>query len=178
MSLDLAISRRSGPSERGTNPAPCLDVLQLFGLTRLQVGLWSAAILVILGLGTAVADAMVETDAERLEEVSRVLSRPDANGRIDGLLAWADPSREPVYVTVGRGRRRIDDGADLSDALHEALAPLDHDGSVEIVQNEVNVQGETGTVSIGARTDGERVDVTLTLHREGQGWLLSGVRAY
>ena len=153
-------------------------MLQLFGLTRLQVGLWSAAILVILGLGTAVADAMVETDVERLEEVSRVLSRPDANGRIDGLLAWADPSREPVYVTIGRGRRRIDDGADLSDALHEALAPLDHSGAVEILQDEVNVQGETGTVSIGARSGGARVDVTLTLRREGQGWLLSGVRAY
>lgn len=152
--------------------------MELFGLTRAQVALWSFAIVTTLALGTAVADAMVETDVERLDEVARVLSRPDAASRIDGLLAWADPAREPVYVSAGRSHVRVDDGADLPDALHDALAPLDHDGPLEILQDDVSVNGETGTVSLGARVEGERVDVTLTLRREGQGWLLAGVRAY
>ncbi len=152
--------------------------MELFGLTRAQVALWSVAILATLALGTAVADAMVETDVERLDEVARVLARDQANSRVDGLLAWADPSREPVYVSARHAHYRIDDGAELSDALHEALAPLDRDGAIEIVQDDVSVRGETGTVSVGARVDGERVDVTLTLRREGQGWLLSGVRSY
>jgi hypothetical protein len=152
--------------------------MELFGLTRAQVALWSFAILTTLALGTAVADAMVETDAERLEEVARVLSRPDPGSRVDGLLAWADPAREPVYVSAGRSHVRIDDGAELADALHDALAPLDREGALEILQDDVSVRGETGTVSLGARIEGERVDVTLTLRREGQGWLLAGVRSY
>lgn len=152
--------------------------MELFGLTRAQVALWSVAILTTLALGTAVADAMVETDAERLEEVSRVLSRDHAGSRVDGLLAWADPAREPVYISVGRSHYRVDASDRLPDALHEALAALDHQGPMELVQNDVSVNGETGTVSVAARIEGERVDVTLTLRREGQGWLLSGVRAY
>lgn len=152
--------------------------MELFGLTRLQVGLWTAAILTTLVLGTAVADAMVETDVERLEEVSRVLTQSTPDRRVDGLLAWAEPAREPVYLSAGRDHRRIDDGGDLPAALHDVLAPLDEDGALEILQDEVAVNGETGTVSVGARVDGDRVDVTLTLRREGQGWLLSGVRVY
>ncbi len=152
--------------------------MELFGLTRAQVALWSSALLVTLALGTAVADAMVETDTERLEEVARVLTLDGADRRVDGLLAWAAPSREPVYVSAGRAHWRIDDEAALPDVLHDALEPLDRDGHVEIVQDEVDVRGETGTVSVGARVDGERVHVTLTLRREGQGWLLSGVRTY
>jgi len=151
-----------------------MDVL---GLGRAQLALWSVTIVLVVALGAAAADAMVETDAERLDEVARVLRRPDPDARIDGLLAWADPSREPVYVSAHRTHVRVEDAADLSPALHDALDALT-EGSVEIVQNEVSVRGETGTVSVGARVDGQRVDVTLTLRREGQGWLLSDVRAY
>ncbi|MFO0684582.1 MAG: hypothetical protein U0234_21180 [Sandaracinus sp.] len=152
--------------------------MELFGLTRSQIALWSLTALAVLGLGTAVADAMVETDAERLGEVARVVEQGAPSARVDGLLAWADPAREPVYLTHGRTRYRIDDGADLPDALHDVLAPLDREGAVDVVQDDVSVEGETGTVAIGARVDGERVDVRLTLRREGQGWLLSGVSAY
>lgn len=152
--------------------------MELFGLTRAQVALWSFALLATLALGTAAADAMVETDVERLDEVAAVLTRPDADSRVDGLLAWADPAREPVYVSAGRSHYRVDDGADLPDALHEALGPLGQSGPLEVLQDDVSVRGETGTVALGARIDGERVDVTLTLRREGQGWLLAGVRAY
>jgi hypothetical protein len=152
--------------------------MQLFGLTRAQIALWSFALLCTLALGTAVADAMVETDAERLEEVARVLSRHDPGSRVDGLLAWADAEREPVYLTSGRTHYRVDDQADLPGALSDVLAPLARSGELDVLQDEVTVNGETGTVALGARVDGERVDVTLTLRREGQGWLLSGVRAF
>lgn len=152
--------------------------MELFGLSRSQIALWSLALGLTLVLGTAAADAMVETDTERLEEVGRVLARESAGGRVDGLLAWAAPSREPVYVSAGRAHWRVDDDAELPDVLHEALAPLDDGRDVEVVQDEVSVRGETGTVAVATRVDGERVDVTLTLRREGQGWLLSGVRAF
>lgn len=152
--------------------------MALFGLTRSQIAVWSFALAVTLVLGTAVADAMVETDTERLEEVARVLSHEGSGRRVDGLLAWAAPSREPVYVSAGHAHWRVDDEGELPDVLHQALAPLDEGSDVEILQDEVSVRGETGTVAVGARVDGERMDLTLTLRREGQGWLLSGVRAF
>jgi hypothetical protein len=174
----LTITGENAQAHVGTEAALPSIVMELFGLSRAQVALWSFAILVTLALGTAVADAMVETDVERLEEVGRVLGRTDQNSRIDGLLAWADPEREPVYVSAGRAHHRIDGDGDLSGALREVLEPLDHHGALAILQDDVEIHGETGTVSIGARVDGDRVDVTLTLRREGQGWLLSGVRSY
>jgi hypothetical protein len=151
--------------------------MDLFGISRAQLALYAFTIVVVVALGTAVADAMVETDTERLDEVARVLGRSDPDARIDGLLAWADPSREPVFVTAHRSHVRVDDAADLSPVLHDALDRL-AEGDVEILQSDASVRGETGTVSVGTRVDGERFDVTLTLRREGQGWLLAGVRAY
>jgi hypothetical protein len=146
-------------------------------MTRSRIMLWSLSLLVVLALGTAAADAMVETDEERLAEVADVLVRDRAGGRVDALLAWADPSREPVYVSVGRRHERVDEGDDLAASLHDALASLD-EGSVDVVQRDIEVRGQTGTVSMRARVQGEPVDVTLTLRREGQGWLLAGVRTY
>lgn len=145
-------------------------------MSKSRVALWVGSVLLFLVLGTAVADAMVETDEERLADVADVLVRENAEMRVDGLLAWSDPDRQPVYVTEGRTRSRIDDSADLPDALHAALGAFDADQPVEVVQRDVSISSETATVSLRARADGERVDVTITLRREGQGFLISGVR--
>ncbi len=145
-------------------------------MSKSRILIWSSSVLSFLALGTAAADAMVETDEERLAEVASVLVRDEADRRVDGLLAWSDPDRQPVYVTEGRVRTRIDDSADLPEALHDVLAPFDADAPVEVVQRDVSVSPETATVSLRARAGGERVDVTITLRREGQGYLISGVR--
>jgi hypothetical protein len=145
-------------------------------MSKSRVMLWAGSLLAFLVLGTAVADAMVETDEERLGEVADVLVRDNADMRVDGLLAWSDPDRQPVYVTQGRDRTRIDDAADLPDALHAALGAFDADQPVEVVQRDVSISAETATVSLRARADGERLDVMITLRREGQGYLISGVR--
>lgn len=145
-------------------------------MTKSRLALWFGAVSVFLLLGTAVADAMVETDEERVVAIADVLLRDRAETRVDGLLAWSDPSRQPVYVTLGRDRSRVDDSADLRDALHDALGAFDTDEAVELVQREVEVSGETASVTLRARAEGEPVDVTITLRREGQGYLISGVR--
>lgn len=145
-------------------------------MTKSRLALWIGSVALFLLLGTAVADAMVETDEERVVAVADVLLRDRADTRVDGLLAWSDPDRQPVYVTLGRERSRIDDSADLRDALHDALAEFDTDAAVELVQRDVEVSGETATVTLRARAEGEPVDVTITLRREGQGFLISGVR--
>lgn len=145
-------------------------------MSKSRIALWVGSVLLFLVLGTAVADAMVETDEERLSEVAEVLVRDNADMRVDGLLAWSDPDRQPVYVTEGRSRTRIDDPSDLPDALHAALSAFDADQPVEVVQRDVSISSETATVSLRARAAGERVDVTITLRREGQSYLISGVR--
>ncbi len=145
-------------------------------MSKSRVALWVGSLIAFLVLGTAVADAMVDTDEERLGEVADVLVRDNPDSRVDGLLAWSDPDRQPVYVTEGRTRRRIDDSADLPDALHGALSAFDADEPVEVVQRDVSIDRETATVSLRARAGGERVDVTISLRREGQGYLISGVR--
>ena len=119
---------------------------------------------------------MDETDEERLADVLEVLLRPEADTRVDGLLAWSNPDRQPVYVTEGRVRSRIDDASELPAALHSALSAFDADEPVDVVQREVSVSSETATISLRARAGGERVDVTITLRHEGQGYLISGVR--
>jgi hypothetical protein len=145
-------------------------------MSKSRIALWVGSVLLFLVLGTAVADAMVETDEERLTEVADVLVRDNAEMRVDGLLAWSDPDRQPVYVTEGRSRTRIDDASELPEALHSALFAFDADQPVEVVQRDVAISSETATVSLRARADGERVDVTITLRREGQSYLISGVR--
>lgn len=145
-------------------------------MSKSRIVLWVGSVLLFLVLGTAVADAMVETDEERLTEIANVLVRDDAEMRVDGLLAWSDPDRQPVYVTEGRSRTRIDDPAELPEALHAALFAFDADQPVEVVQRDVAISSETATVSLRARASGERVDVTITLRREGQSYLISGVR--
>jgi hypothetical protein len=145
-------------------------------MSKSRITLWVSSVLLFLVVGTAVADAMVETDEERLTEVADVLVRDDADMRVDGLLAWSDPDRQPVYVSEGRTRTRIDDSADLPEALHAALGAFDADQPVEVVQRDVSISQETATVSLRARADGERMDVTITLRREGQSYLISGVR--
>lgn len=155
---------------RGTDSAESL------AMSKSRLALWIGVVALVLVVGTAVADAMVETDEERVGEVVDVLVRDDANMRVDGLLAWSDPDRQPVYVTEGRTRTRIDDSADLPDALHSALAAFDTDAPVEVVQRDVSVSGETATVALRAHAGDERVDVSITLRREGQGFLISGVR--
>src|SRR4051812_45967946 len=106
-------------------------------MSKSRIALWMVSVLAVLVLGTAVADAMVETDEERLDQVADVLTRDDADMRVDGLLAWSAPDRQPVYVTQGRTRTRIDDAADLPDALHAALGAFDADQPVEVVQQDV-----------------------------------------
>lgn len=127
--------------------------------------------------GTAfAADALVETDEERLGQLADEL----ANGHdgIDGVLRWSDLEREPVSVAApGRDAVDYDEGDEgrLSDAVTRALAPLDT-SDLEVIQQTVHVDGDRGTIAMRARADGDIVDATLRLARNGQGWLVTSVR--
>lgn len=131
-----------------------------------------AALTVAAVLGvTALADALVTSDEERLDEVAVAITSGEEGERLDALLAYADVEREPAVV----GGRRVRDEGDLARELRGELGALD-DGELEVVQTSTSVSGETGRIALRVRVDGEVLDADLTLRRDGQGWLLSSAR--
>ncbi len=124
------------------------------------------------------ADALVVSDREQLEQLANDLTEGDAGERIDAVLRWTDPSREPVTLTRGREVSRFEEQDDyaLAEELGSALAPFESD-ELDVVQRSVRVDGDRGTVAVRVRADGELHDATMHLARSGQGWLVTDVRA-
>lgn len=130
--------------------------------------------LLLLGAGTALADVLVETDAERLDEIVALLN-DGADGRVDRLAGYADAERVSVSVSDGLGADRMNDQASLRERLHETLAPLDAEDA-ELLQVTRTLEGERGRVTVRVRADGEVANLELTLRRDGQTFLLVGAR--
>lgn len=131
------------------------------------------AALVVIGAGAVLADVLVETDRERLDEVVALLE--GGGDRVDRIATYADAERVPVAVSDRGGTERLRDGDLLRDRLHEVLAPLDARGA-EITQITSTLDGDQGRVTLRVRADGEVSDLELTLRRDGQTFLLVGAR--
>ena len=131
----------------------------------------------VVGGFAVVADALVETDEEQLGQLADELTEAPADERIGGVLRWMDLSREEVRVEADDRVRRFDDADEhrLSDAVFDALAPFASD-DLEVVQRSVRVDGDRGTVAVRVRADGTLRDATLRTARNGQGWVVTGVR--
>jgi hypothetical protein len=136
--------------------------------------LFAAVALTLLAAGTALADVLVETDSERLQEIVALLEE-DVDGRVDRLATYADAERVPVLVSDGGHAERLRDGADLRGRLHEVLEALDAEDA-ELLQVTSALEGDEGRVTLRVRSDGEVSDLELTLRREGQTFLLTGAR--
>jgi len=131
------------------------------------------AALVVLGAGALLADMLVETDRERLDEVVALL---EAGGdRVDRIATYADAERVPVAISDRGGTERMRDADLLRDRLHEVLAPLDA-SDAEITQITSTLDGDRGRVTLRVRSGGEVNDLELSLRRDGQTFLLVGAR--
>jgi hypothetical protein len=137
------------------------------------IALFSLLAVLLFGVATAVADALVETDAERLEEIVRVLE--DDGARVDRLAAYADAERVAVLVTERGHAERVHDSDLLRDRLHEVLSPLDGERA-ELLQVTHDVSGDEGRITVRVRDEDEVASLELTLRREGQTFLLVGAR--
>jgi hypothetical protein len=131
------------------------------------------AALVILGAGGLLADMLVETDRERLDEVVELLQ--GGGDRIDRIATYADAERVPVAISDRGGTERLRDPDGMRERLHEVLAPLDA-RDAEITQITSTLDGDRGRVTLRVRTEGEVSDLELTLRRDGQTFLLVGAR--
>lgn len=138
------------------------------------LALFSVLGLTLLGAGTALADVLVETDSERLQEIVDMIEE-GSDARVDRLAAYADAERVAVVVSDGGRAERVRDDAELRDRLHEVLGALDVNDA-EIVQVTSTLEGDEGRVTLRVRADGEFDNLELTLRREGQTFLLVGAR--
>lgn len=141
-----------------------------------RFAVWGLVATVAIGGVALAADALGESDQERIDELADAMVGTHADRRADAVLAWVDPTRVEVTVQAGRSSERFGDlDADPGDAIRDALAPL-ASGSIEVVQRSVSVEGDRGRVALRVRSDGEIVDAQLGLRRDGQSWLVDEVR--
>ena len=141
-----------------------------------RFAVWGVVATVGVGGVALAADALVESDEERIADVADALTDPRAERRIDALLAWVDPSRVSVTVRAdGRAERFEEGDGDPAGSIRDALAPLE-DGSLEVVQRSITVEGDHAHVALRVRSDGELVDAQVGLRRDGQAWLVDDVR--
>lgn len=134
------------------------------------------ATLLIGGVAFA-ADALVESDRERLAELASDLTEGRAVARTDAVLRWTDLSRAPVSVTRDGRVSRFDERDDhrLAESFARALAPFTSE-DLEVVQRSVSVDGDRAVVAVRARSGGELQDVSFRLTRSGQGWVVTHLR--
>lgn len=128
-----------------------------------RIAVYVIAILVAVFGVVFVADALVESDEERLEELEASLVGAAAGARPDRIAAWA--ATESVAV-VADGRRTwvdADEGeATLRGVIDDALPELS-DPEAEIVQHTSALTGRRGRITLRIRTDEGPVDTTLEL---------------
>jgi hypothetical protein len=133
------------------------------------------ALVLVLG-ASAVADALVVTDAEQIDRVIDGLVTRSEGRRVDAFLGYVDPLREPVAVRTSEGAREFGDGqeVELAADVRAALGAFDA-GSVDVVQRAVERRRDSddATVALRARTTQGIIDVRASLRRHGDRWLVS-----
>ena len=146
--------------------------------TVLRKSLTAALTLVVaLTAVAAVADALVLTDEERLDDVVDALTSTESGRRLDSALRYFACDREEVTVRTPDVRDTFGDGdeVNLSSTLRRELRFLETD-DVETLQSSVTVDGDAATVSMRLVDDGTPRDLTLQLNRHRDRWLVRHFR--
>lgn len=145
-------------------------------MTSSRIAVYVVAILVAIFGVVFVADALVESDEERLEGLEAALVGADAEHRLDRLVGWA--GAESVAV-VAEGRRAWVDAEEgegaLRAAVEDALPELS-EPTTELVQHHSVLTGRRGRVTLRLRDQAGPVDVSLELALEDERFSLIEVR--
>ena len=122
------------------------------------------ALSVIFGF-VYVADALVETDAERLEGLDARLAAAHGDARVDELVHWAQG--ESVAVVAQGQRDWIDDDASaLRTAIDDAIPELA--SSAELVEHEIELTGRRGYLHLQMRGPEGVSRATIALSLQGE----------
>lgn len=145
-------------------------------MTSSRIAVYVVAILVAIFGVVFVADALVESDEERLEGLEASLVGADPEHRLDRLVGWA--GAESVAV-VAEGRRAWVDAEEgegaLRAAVEDALPELS-EPATELVQHHSVLTGRRGRVTLRLRDQAGPVDVSLELALEDERFSLIEVR--
>jgi hypothetical protein len=136
-------------------------------------------LLVILSIvigAAVVADAIVVTDRERMDEFIESVTGKVSDARIDGALSYANPSKVPIELVHEGRRKKYSDrnAAKLKPDARKALASLE--GSrLRLIQESVSLDGERARIALRLRTSSGLANTVFDLRREDDQWLLRRV---
>lgn len=134
------------------------------------------AIGVVIGGLAAVADALVITDQERIEQLVDSLEGEVRDTTLDDALHFVETDREPVEVRSAEGTRWFEDAdADLARRAREALRPL-RGSDIEVLQRTIEIEGAEAHLALRARTRYGVVDGNVDFVKHGERWLIQRAR--
>jgi hypothetical protein len=130
------------------------------------------AIGVVVGGLAAVADALVVTERERLEQLVDSLEGEVQDTTLDELLHFVETDREPIEVRSSDGTQVFESAdAELARRTREALRPL-RGSEIEIIQRTIELEDDEAHIALRARTRHGVVDANVDLAKHGERWLI------
>jgi len=141
-----------------------------------RTGIYLLVILSIVVGAALVADAIVVTDRERMDEFIDSVTGQVSESRIDNALSYADPSKVTVELVHDGHRRRYSNrnAAALKPDARKALASLE--GSrLHLIQESISLDGERARIALRLRTDAGLANTVFDLLRDKDQWILRRV---
>ena len=153
-----------------------------YGLHRLEdvKRLWTILLISALSLsGVAVAaDALVVTQREELDGFLDVVTRDDADGRIDGALSYMNAGLVPLRFSGDGKLQRFagDEGTHAAESLRQLMGVFDSKRQ-ELLQHSVRVDGDHASVTTRMGDTSYEQTMIYELVRMDERWLIRSVRA-
>jgi hypothetical protein len=129
-----------------------------------------------LALVWIVGDLVIVTDAERIAPLIDDIGGEVTPARIDAVLAWTDPERQPVEIQALGRTELFEERAALSTRAHEGLRPVQGD-TFRILGESIDVEDDRATVSLRLLSgQGGMTSVFFDLRKRDDDWLIEKVR--
>jgi len=142
--------------------------------------LWTILLISALSLsGVAVAaDALVVTQREELDGFLDVVTRDDADGRIDGALSYVNAGLVPLRFSSDGKLQRFagDEGTHAAESLRQLMGVFDSKRQ-ELLQHSVRVDGDHASVTTRMGDTSYEQTMIYELVRMDERWLIRSVRA-
>jgi hypothetical protein len=142
--------------------------------------LWTILLVSALSLsGVAVAaDALVITQREQLDGFLDVVTRSDADGRIDGVLSHVSSALVPLRLASDGKVQRFEgeQQSELTESLRQVMAVFDGKRQ-ELLQHSVRIDGDHASVTTRVGDTSYEQTLIYELVRKDERWLIRSIRA-
>ncbi|HJK96044.1 MAG TPA: hypothetical protein RMF84_02425 [Polyangiaceae bacterium LLY-WYZ-14_1] len=146
----------------------------------MRLALRLVLVLALVGGVAFTADALVQTDEERVATLVDGLQGTVTDRRLDRALRWVDLARQPVALVGPDGVEWFEDAEDggaLRERIRDAVGPY-LGARARMIQRSVRVGGDDATLAVRVSIDGELADVQVRLRRQPDDdrWLVRRIR--